>query len=128
MHLSEDKTRAILALDATLDVDGLEGLILQLSALRSAMLPPVPKAPPASPEGEDAAAARARGDPVVQVAVMRDGHTRFWVRHAGLGWFGFNLPVERAQLLATQVLEMTSQHAQADDFSRLKRRLSDLYH
>jgi hypothetical protein len=128
MHLSDDKTRATLALDATVDAAGLESLILQLSAVRSAMLPSVPPAPPARPEGEDAAATRARGDPVVQVAVMRDGHTRFWVRHAGLGWFGFNLPVERAQLLASQVLEMTAEHAQGDDFTRLKRRVSDLYH
>jgi hypothetical protein len=44
--------------------------------------------------------ATAGGDPRLQVAVMRDGLTRFWVRHEGLGWFGFNLPVERARTLA----------------------------
>jgi hypothetical protein len=77
---------------------------------------------------EDAAAARARGDPFVQVAVMRDGVTRFWVRHGGLGWFGFNLPVERANLLANYILDMTTQGERSVDLTRVKRRMSDLSH
>src|SRR3954449_6276591 len=99
MHLTSDKKHAELEIRGTFDVAQLELLIRELSAVRAEMEPPVSASPPAR-EGDDAAASRARGDPVVQVAVMRDGHTRFWVRHDGLGWFGFNLPVDRASQLA----------------------------
>ena len=59
---------------------------------------------------------------------MRDGVTRFWVRHGGLGWFGFNLPVERANLLANSILDLTSQGERSVDLTRVKRRMSDLSH
>src|SRR4051794_3019052 len=76
MHLTSDKKHADLEIRGTFDVAQLELLIRELSAVRAEMEPPVSATPPAR-EGDDAAAARARGDPVVQVAVMRDGHTRF---------------------------------------------------
>lgn len=129
MRLSEDKRHAELEIQGTYDVASLEALIAQLSALRSAMAPPVPALPPMTNKPEDAAAARARGDPCVQVAVMRDGLTRFWVRHAGLGWFGFNLPVERANMLATHILDLTTtSRGSATDFSQVRRRESDVTH
>ena len=128
MQLSEDKTRATLAIEGVYDTDGIESLILQLSALRSAMQPAVPNTPPAAEEAEDAAANRARGDPCVQVAVMRGGLTRFWVRHQGLGWFAFNLPMERANLLANCILETTGASTAPVDLSQFKRRQSDLMH
>jgi hypothetical protein len=129
MRLSEDKQRAELEIQGTFDAAKLETLIGQLSALRSAMVPPVPAMPPMTNNAEDAAAARARGDPFVQVAVMRDGLTRFWVRHGGLGWFGFNLPVERASMLATHILDITtSSRGHASDFAHVRRRESDVTH
>src|SRR4051812_28537611 len=120
MQLSEDKTRASLDLEGAYSARELEDLILQLSALRSAMEPPIPPTPPAANDSEDAAASRARGDPCVQVAVMRGGLTRFWVRHAGLGWFAFNLPVERANLLATYILETTNPNGRGVDLAQVR--------
>ena len=128
MHLSDDKQHAALEIRGSYDAAQLEALIAELSALRGAMAPPVPALPPMTHNTEDAAAARARGDPCVQVAVMRDGVTRFWVRHGGLGWFGFNLPVERANLLANYILDMTSHGERSVDLTRVRRRQSDLSH
>jgi hypothetical protein len=128
MHLSADKTRAILELEGTFDAAGVEDLILRLSAMRSAMEPPIPNTPPPASSEEDAAASRAKGDPCVQVAVMRGGMTRFWVRHGGLGWFAFNLPVERANLLANYILETTNPGGHGMDLSSVRRRESDLTH
>ena len=128
MQLSDDKTRATVEIDGSYDAAELEALILQLSALRSAMEPPIPTVPPTTNSPEDVAAARARGDSCVQVAVMRDGMTRFWVRHGGLGWFAFNLPVERASQLANYILDTTHSGRQATELSHLKRRESDLLH
>ena len=127
MHLTSDKKHAALEIRGTFDATQLELLIRELAAARAAMEPPIPATPPAR-EGDDAAASRARGDPVVQVAVMRDGHARFWVRHDGLGWFGFNLPVERASQLASVILDMTNPGEQQSELARLKRRESDFYH
>jgi hypothetical protein len=84
-------------------------------------------APGCAPK-EDPAAARAGGDPCVQVAVMRDGMTRFWVRHEGLGWFGFNLPVDRARTVAQYILGLAMPGAQAREFFGQKRRASDPSH
>jgi hypothetical protein len=128
MQLSDDKRHAALEIQGSYDAAHLELLIAELSALRAAMEPAVPAMPPMTNNTEDAAAARARGDPFVQVAVMRDGVTRFWVRHGGLGWFGFNLPVERANLLANYILDMTTQGERSVDLTRVKRRMSDLSH
>lgn len=128
MQLSADKTRANLDIQGDFDAAALESLILQLSSLRSAMEPPVPATPPAGNSVEDAAASRARGDPCVQVAVMRGGLTRFWVRHGGLGWFAFNLPVERASMLANYILETTNPAGRGMDLSAVRRRDSDLTH
>ena len=128
MQLSDDKQQAALDIRGRYDAAHLETLIAELSALRAAMAPPVPALPPMTNNTEDAAAARARGDPCVQVAVMRDGVTRFWVRHGGLGWFGFNLPVERANLLANYILDMTSPGERSVDLTRVRRRQSDLSH
>jgi hypothetical protein len=64
----------------------------------------------------------------VQVAVMRDGMARFWVRHGGLGWFAFNLPVERARILAEYILGLTTPRAQMREFLGRKRRASDICH
>ena len=127
MDLTADKKHAQLEIRGTFDTVQLELLIRELAAVRAAMEPPIPATPPAR-EGDDAAAARAKGDPVVQVAVMRDGHARFWVRHDGLGWFGFNLPVDRASQLASVILDMTSAGGTQGDLARLKRRQSDVYH
>ena len=128
MHLTSDKRLAQLEINGAYDAAQLEILIRELSEVRAAMEPPIPKAPPARSDGEDAAAIRAQGDPVVQVAVLRDGHTRFWVRHNGLGWFGFNLPVERASMLANVILDLTSHREAGDSLAAFRRRQSDLYH
>ena len=127
MHVTSDKKHAELEIRGTFDAVQLEILIRELAAVRASMEPPISATPPAR-DGDDAAATRARGDPVVQVAVMRDGHARFWVRHDGLGWFGFNLPVDRASQLASVILEMTSAGEGQSELARLKRRQSDLYH
>jgi hypothetical protein len=128
MHLSEDKQVASVEVHGNYTAAQLEKLIGELSAMRAAMHPAVPPAPPMTNSAEDPAAARARGDPYVQVAVMRDGMTRFWVRHAGLGWFGFNLPVERASMLANYILDVTARRGPSDEEFRRKRRQSDLTH
>jgi hypothetical protein len=128
MHLSDDKRQATLEINGVYDATQLESLIEKLSVLRASMAPPVPATPPPKEEDDVAAVQRARGDPTVQVAVMRDGITRFWVRHSGLGWFGFNLPVERASLLASHILELTANRDRSLDLSRLKRRHSDVCH
>ena len=127
MHLSDDKKHAEIELRGAFDAAGIESLITDLARLRASMQPAVPGTPPPR-EPEDVAATRARGDPVVQVAVMRDGKTRFWVRHDGLGWFGFNLPVERASQLASVILEMTGPPEGHGELARLRRRETDLYH
>jgi hypothetical protein len=129
MRISEDKKHAAIEIEGEYDAARLEALIAELSTLRSAMVPPIPAMPPMTNNTEDGAATRARGDPCVQVAVMRDGLTRFWVRHGGLGWFGFNLPVERASMLASYILDITSGAREGSmEFSRVKRRHSDLSH
>lgn len=128
MQLSEDKTQAALEIQGQYDAAALEKLINELSDLRGAMSPQVPTLPPMTNNAEDAAAARARGDPCVQVAVMRNGVTRFWVRHGGLGWFGFNLPVDRATFLANYILDLTTPRENSVDLSSVKRRQSDLSH
>ena len=127
MRVSEDKLSATLEVQGTYCAEEIEGLIGKLSALRAQMLPAVPMAPGDVGRGEPAAE-RAGGDPCVQVAVMRDGLTRFWVRHEGLGWFGFNLPVERARTLAQYILGLAMPREQAREFHGLKRRASDLSH
>lgn len=128
MRISEDKLSATVDVRGTYRADEIEGLIEELSALRAHMLPAVPMAPGDGNPEREPAAARAGGDPRVQVAVMRDGLTRFWVRHEGLGWFGFNLPVERARTLAQYILGLAMPREQARDFHGLKRRASDLSH
>jgi hypothetical protein len=127
MRVSEDKRSATIEVQGTYCADEIQELIGKLSALRAQMLPAVPMAPGDGSRGEPAAE-RAGGDPCVQVAVMRDGLTRFWVRHEGLGWFGFNLPVERARTLAQYILGLANPHEQAREFHGLKRRASDLSH
>ena len=128
MQLSPDKKQAALDIQGVFDAGAIENLIAELSQLRAAMSPAIPAMPPMTNNTEDAAAARARGDPFVQVAVMREGVTRFWVRHGGLGWFGFNLPVDRANLLANCILDLTSPRERSVDLTRVKRRHSDLSH
>jgi hypothetical protein len=128
MHVSDDKRLVTLDLRGSYGAGEVEALIGELSALRAQMLPAVPSAPGAEPGEDDPAAARARGDPCVQVAVMRDGMTRFWVRHAGLGWFGFNLPVDRARTLAQYILGLAMPREQAREFFGRKRRESDSCH
>ena len=128
MHLTDDKKQASLEIQGTYDAKGLEQLIAELSTLRGSMLPAVPVMPPMTNNAEDAAAARARGDPCVQVAVMRDGVTRFWVRHGGLGWFGFNLPVDRANQLANYILDLTAPRDRSVDLAQVRRRESDITH
>ena len=132
MRVSKDKQSAKVEVQGTYSAEEIEGLIGKLSALRAQMLPAVPMAPGngiGSGNGErEPAAGRAGGDPCVQVAVMRDGLTRFWVRHEGLGWFGFNLPVERARTLAQYILGLAVPREQAREFHGLKRRASDLSH
>jgi len=125
MRVSEDKLVATLELQGAYRAEELEKLIADLSALRSQMLPAVPMTPGARFEGpEDPAAARAGGDPFVQVAVMREGVTRFWVRHCGLGWFGFNLPVDRARTLAQYILGIATPR----ETMAIRRRQSDTCH
>ncbi len=128
MRVSEDKRSAAVELRGSYSADEIEALIGKLSALRAQMLPAVPMAPGDANRERDPAAGRAGGDPCVQVAVMRDGLTRFWVRHEGLGWFGFNLPVERARTLAQYILGLAMPREQAREFHGLKRRASDLTH
>lgn len=128
MKVSDDKQQAAIDIRGTYDARGMEKLIEELSALRASMLPAVPMSPATTNPTEDPAIARARGDPCVQVAVMRDGVTRFWVRHAGLGWFAFNLPVERARMLAEYVLGLTTERETREEFLGLKRRGSDVMH
>jgi hypothetical protein len=128
MRVSEDKQRAMLELRGTYGVEEMERLIQELSELRAQMLPEVPRSPSGQPNPDDPAAARAQGDPCVQVAVMRDGFTRFWVRHAGLGWFGFNLPVERARTLAQYILGLAATPGPSREFIGRKRRESDSCH
>ena len=128
MQVSEDKTAATLDLRGTYRADEMERLIEELCALRAQMLPAVPMSPGAETRSQDPAAVRAVGDPCVQVAVMRDGVTRFWVRHDGLGWFGFNLPVDRARTLAQYILGVASPRTELRDFHGLKRRASDVRH
>jgi hypothetical protein len=128
VQISDDKQYAAIDIQGTYGVEDLENLIAELSACRAEMEPAVPIAPPTTNGTEDPVAARARGDPCVQVAVMRNGVTRFWVRHAGLGWFAFNLPVERAHMLAQYILGLTTQREQTRDFFGRKRRESDVSH
>jgi hypothetical protein len=128
MRIAEDKQSATVEIHGDYCVEEIEGLIAKLSALRAQMLPAVPMAPGDAGRERDPAAQRAGGDPCVQVAVMRDGLTRFWVRHEGLGWFGFNLPVERARTLAQYILGVAIPHEQARAFHGLKRRASDSSH
>lgn len=127
MNLSEDNAVATLDIQGAYRADEMERLIQELSRLRASMSPPVPMAPGCEPR-EDPAAARAGGDPCVQVAVMRDGMTRFWVRHEGMGWFGFNLPVDRARTLAQYILGLAMPREQAREFFEQKRRSSDRSH
>lgn len=128
MRVSEDKLSATIEVQGTYRADEIQELIGKLSALRAQMLPAVPMVPGDGSRGREPAAERAGGDPCVQVAVMRDGLTRFWVRHEGLGWFGFNLPVERARTLAQYILGLAMPRERARDFHGLKRRASDLSH
>jgi hypothetical protein len=129
MKVSNDKRHATVEIHGSYSAGELEGLIEQLSALRAQMSPAVPTAPPMTNRTEDSAAARSRGDPLVQVAVMRDGMTRFWIRHGGLGWFAFNLPVQRATQLAQHIIDVAAPHEQrSDDLFKRKRRHSDLSH
>lgn len=128
MQVSEDKLSAAVEIQGNYCADEIEQLIGRLSALRAQMLPAVPMSPGDRNPERDPAAERAGGDPCVQVAVMRDGLTRFWVRHEGLGWFGFNLPVERARTLAQYILGLALPREQAREFHGLKRRASDLSH
>ena len=128
LQVNDDKERAALEVRGSFTAAEVEKLIAQLSELRSTMTPSVPVAPPMGCCPDDAAASRAGGDPCVQVAVMRDGLTRFWVRHAGLGWFGFNLPVERASTLATYILGVTNKREVSADPFHTRRRKSDLSH
>ena len=128
MRVSEDKLSATVEVQGTYSAHEIEALIAKLSALRSQMLPGIPMSPADAQRECDPAAGRAGGDPCVQVAVMRDGLTRFYVRHEGLGWFGFNLPVERARTLAQYIMGLSLPHEQARDFHGLKRRASDLSH
>jgi hypothetical protein len=126
-QVAEGNERAQVEVHGSFTAAEVERLIGELSAVRAAMSPQVPASPPARCP-EDAAAVRAGGDPCVQVAVMRDGLTRFWVRHAGLGWFGFNLPVDRASTLANYILGVTHRNELVADAFRAKRRKSDLSH
>jgi hypothetical protein len=128
MRVSEDKQSATVEIQGTYCAEDIEGLIGKLSALRAQMLPAVPMSPGDGAREPEPAAARAGGDPCVQVAVMRDGLTRFWVRHEGLGWFGFNLPIERARTLAQYILGLALPAEQEREFHGLKRRASDLSH
>lgn len=128
MKISDDKKHTAIEIHGMYVAAELEKLIEELSALRASMLPAVPMAPATTNSPEDPAAARARGDPCVQVAVMRDGVTRFWVRHAGLGWFAFNLPVERARGLAEYILGLTEKRESREEFLGQKRRDSDVMH
>lgn len=127
MRLSEDQRVATVEIRGVYRAEQIEELIDELSTLRSQMLPAVPLSPGAAPAIDDPAAARAGGDPRVQVAVMRDGLTRFWVRHAGIGWFGFNLPVDRARTLAQYILGLADP-VQTRKFVERKRRESDSCH
>lgn len=128
MKISDDKRQAEIDIRGAYGASELERLIAELSEIRAAMFPAVPMAPATTNPTEDPAAARARGDPCVQVAVMRDGVTRFWIRHAGLGWFAFNLPVERARALAEYVMGITAPITSREQFLGVKRRETDSMH
>jgi hypothetical protein len=128
MRVSGDKLIATVEIHGEYRAGEMERLIEELSAMRARMLPEVPLSPGAEGREGDPGAARAAGDPCVQVAVMRDGMTRFFVRHAGIGWFGFNLPVERARTLAQHILGLALPRGEARKFFGRKRRESDPFH
>ncbi len=128
MRVSGDKLVATVEIRGEYRADEMERLIGELAELRARMVPEVPLSPGFEGREDGPAAARAGGDPCVQVAVMRDGMTRFFVRHAGIGWFGFNLPVERARTLAQYILGLAMSRGQAREFFGRKRRESDPFH
>lgn len=97
MNLTEDKTRATLAINGTWATTGLEKLIGDLLVLRANMLPPVPYKSPHADQGiEEAAHVSVQNDPYFSIRRVLDGGLRIYLRNEGLGWMVFNVTAAKA--------------------------------
>lgn len=98
MKASDDKMSAKLSIAGTYSSSQLETLITELLILRANLLPEVPLEPPK--KSDDPALHTSnisvQDNPHWQARPLRDGRIRMYLRHAGLGWMVFNLPVDQA--------------------------------
>ncbi len=81
-----------MAMAQVLDAPSLDRLISELSVMRSDMQPPVRALLPSlSDKSSNGVIVTMEDSPTMQLAVLRDGRIRLWVRSSGFGWLAFNL-------------------------------------
>lgn len=115
MELSNDASTATIDLSGALTAEQLEAVIRQLIELRSRMTPAVPRTLPKLSEAPDASAhCLVQEDPDISLALRADGGFRFWLRHSGLGWLAFHLPVRTVVGMRDYISERTREVDRVD--------------
>ena len=102
MNLDASGEHAKVHVDEEFDAQGVQALMTELTRLRARMSPAYPATPPS-----DTASLAADECPFA-VRVDARGECRFWIRHPGLGWISWSMPVDAMLPLADLFRHATS--------------------
>lgn len=115
MNLQTDGRLATIELSEQLDAHGVEQLIVKLGTLRASMQPEVTELPPgATPYPADRSVLQSL-DAGAQVAQLRSGGFRFWMRNMGIGWCAYEVPDKTAAVIARYIASRVPEHFGAID-------------
>lgn len=117
MEISKDKTSLRLAIDHTLNAEALDKLITQLALVRMQLKPEVPINARAE---ENPPNVMTMDDPYCQVAALKDGRIRIWLRSPGFGWQVFNLPAHKARGIAQYIMSRTVDESPASNLDGME--------
>lgn len=99
MQLSDDSTKATLAINQTLTAAEVEDLIRELAMLRTKMTPEVRSAPQDSDDGN--APVMIQSDPTLAFEhPAKEAHVTMYLRSSGLGWTAWRLHPNTQKALA----------------------------
>lgn len=94
VKMNDTNTLATITIEGQHNATQIENLIYELSKARAQMEPGVPFDYRLS---EKDAIIGIHENPYFQIARLRDGTIRFWMRHSGIGWLCYTVPVDQAR-------------------------------
>lgn len=112
MNFLEDNTKLQLSIDGTFTATELETLITKLAIARSKLKPAISNEPPTlETKEEDLPTYAHQTDPTFAIGKTTDGSINMWLRHEGLGWLIFTLPIDKAFILRDWLTNSTKEES-----------------